>query len=91
VWEVYKGGSVSGEPVQTLSAWSPKIEFTEEGTYTVVLNVGGPGGISAGELTIEVEDKRGDVSRGCSAVPATAGLLGIFIGLGAAVRRRRQG
>ncbi len=91
VGEVYKGGSVSGEPVQTLSAWSPKIEFTEEGTYTVVLNVGGPGGISAGELTIEVEDKRGDVSRGCSAVPATAGLLGIFIGLGAAVRRRRQG
>ena len=89
-WEVYKGGSVSGEPVQVSGAWSPKIEFEAEGKYTIVLNVGGPGGVSAGELTIDVTDQRGEQSRGCSTVPAMGGVFGMLIGLGAAVRRRRD-
>ena len=89
-WEVYKGGFVSGEPVQVIGAWSPKIEFEAEGKYTIVLNVGGPGGVSAGELTIDVTDQRGEQSRGCSTVPAMGGVFGMLIGLGAAVRRRRD-
>jgi len=89
-WEVYEGNSVSGEPVQVVGAWSPKIEFEAEGTYTVVLNVGGPGGVSAAELTIEVEDQRGEQSRGCSSLPAMGGVFGALVGLGAAVRRRRD-
>ncbi len=90
LWEVYKGGSVSGDPVMSVGSWAPKIEFPSEGTYTVVLNVGGPGGQNAGQLTIDVVDEKGD-SSSCSATGgAAASLFAVFMGLGAAVRRRRS-
>ncbi len=89
-WEIYKGG----ELVETVKAWSPKLDFGNEdwggeGSYTVLLNVGGPGGVSAAELTIDAVE----ASEGCSTAkgaPAGAGLAGLLIGLGAALRRRRE-
>ncbi|MCB9779461.1 MAG: PKD domain-containing protein [Alphaproteobacteria bacterium] len=81
-WDVFKGG----ELVQSIGAWSPKIDFGAEGTYDIVLNLGGPGGIAAETLTVDVGSEKG----GCSAVPAAAGLLGMFAGLGAALGRRRR-
>lgn len=81
-WEVYDGD----ELIQTVNAWSPKIEFPSEGTYTVLLNVGGPGGVSAAELSIEVTE----VTEGCATAPAGAGLAGILLALGAAFRRRED-
>ena len=84
-WDVYKGDSF----VKSVSAWSPKIDFEEAGTYRIVLNLGGPGGISAEELTIEVTEK---TSQGCSSLSmqhsslAIAGLA--FFGI--ALRRRED-
>lgn len=89
IWEVYSGGSVSGEPIQQVGSWAPKIEFGSEGTYTVVLNVGGPGGVNAAQLTIDAVDQKGE-GQGCSAAGGAASLLGVFVGLGAALRRRRD-
>ncbi len=86
-WDVFEGTDTSGEPIQRIGAWSPKIEFPAEGTYTVVLNEGGPGGIAADALQIEVTEVK---AGGCATVPAGAGLAGILVGLGAAIRRRRD-
>lgn len=62
-WQVYEGGSVDASKLvdfngdgdgDTIGAWSPKITFPKAGTYTVVMNVGGPAGTQAGMLTIDV-------------------------------------
>ncbi len=82
-WDVIKGG----ETVQTINAWSPKIDFGEEGSFEVVLNLGGPGGVTAETLTIDA----GTDGVGCSAVGgAAAGIFGVFAGLGLALRRRER-
>lgn len=80
-WDVFKGG----ELVQSVNAWSPKIDFGEDGSYEVVLNLAGPGGVYAETLTIEVGGEGG-----CSSVPAAAGLFGMLVGLAGAARRRRE-
>jgi len=85
-WDVFQGETL----IKSVSAWSPKIEFPEEGEYKVVLNVGGPGGITAGELTIDAEDKPGEDMGGCQAAPAAAGLSGLLLGLAGLARRRRE-
>ncbi len=85
-WDVFKGDTL----IQSLSAWSPKIEFPEEGEYRVVLNVGGPGGVSAGEIKIDAVDQKGERG-GCEVVSGTAvGLTGMLIAFGAAIRRRED-
>ena len=84
-WDVFKGNST--EPMRTISAWSPKIDFEEEGDYRVVLYVGAPGDlVAAEELLIKVEEVTGS---GCATAPSTGGLTGILIGLvGLLIRRR---
>lgn len=89
-WEVYSGGTL----VDTISAWSPKIDFSSYGDadkeYKVVLNVGGPGGVAAGELTILAEDLRGERS-GCEVVSGgAAGVIGALTAFAAVARRRRD-
>lgn len=81
-WDVFKGGELQ----QSVNAWSPKIDFGAEGDYEIILNLGGPGGISAGRLELSV----GGEGTGCSALPAATGLAGLLVGLGAAIRRRRR-
>ncbi len=86
LWQVYSGT----ELIDEISAWSPKIELPEEGAYRVLLNVGGPGGMSAAELEIDTADHK---ARGCSAVPVAPvglGLMGLFASLGLALTRRRE-
>ena len=81
-WDVFSGGTL----VNSISAWSPKIAFPDEGDYEVVLNLSGPGGVTAESLTLTAAS-----DTGCSAVPATAGFVGLLTGLlGAGVRRRRE-
>lgn len=92
-WDVYEGGGEiqeGDEPVQRIDAWSPKIDFGKAGTYRVVLNVGGPGGESAGELVVNVGDYQGG---SCSTTPNGAsrtGLYGMLVGLAAMAWRRRS-
>lgn len=84
-WDVFKGS----ELIDSIAAWSPKIEFPAEGTYRVVLNLGGPAGETAEELEIEVTEVKG----GCSTAPArgtAAALVGAVVGLGLALSRRRS-
>jgi PKD repeat protein len=84
-WDVFEDGN--DIPLQSVSAWSPKIEFPSEGKYRVVLNIGAPGDLfSAEEITIEVEE----TSAGCSTAPAAGGLAGIVVGFMALFGRRRQ-
>ena len=80
-WDVYKGSDL----INSVNAWSPKLQFPSAGTYKVVLTVSGPGGESSEELSIDVEEI---VDGGCAIVPVSAGLVGLLVGLGAAVRRR---
>jgi hypothetical protein len=64
-WEVYAGTDTSGEPVRTAKAWEPIINFPEDGTYTVVLNMGGIGGTGAASVTFDAKNHRGE-GYGCS-------------------------
>lgn len=79
-WDIYDESNTLVESIQT---WEPDVTFPSPGTYRVVLNVGGPAGISAAEATIDV--KRTGV--GCDTTGA-AGLLAIAAA-GLLVRRRR--
>ncbi len=84
-WDVFKVGN--NNPIQSVSAWSPLIEFPESGEYRVVLNVGAPGDLyAAHELTIDVEDSAG----GCATAPTSGGFAGLLIGLAGLVIRRRR-
>lgn len=87
--KVYEGGSASGDPLFDIGAWSPKIEFPAEGTYTIVLTAQGPAsddGVQA-QRTVDIVDKRGE-GRGCSTGAGGGGLAAIALALGALVRRR---
>ena len=86
-WDVFEGNGT--EPIQSIQAWSPVIEFPSEGSYRVVLNLAGPGGQVAEELTIDVVDV-GTGSFGCSTAPRGLGLAGALVGVGLAFSRRRR-
>lgn len=83
LWQIYDGD----ELVQELGAWSPKVEFPDEGTYRVLLNVGGPGGMAAAELEIDTSQFG---QGGCNVAPVGLGLFGLLTSLGLAVTRRRE-
>jgi hypothetical protein len=85
LWQIYDGDTIIDE----ISAWSPKIELPEDGVYRVLLNIGGPGGMTAAELEIDTSDIK---TGGCSAAPVGVGvgLMGLLAGLGLAVTRRRE-
>ncbi|MFN7142134.1 MAG: PKD domain-containing protein [Myxococcota bacterium] len=89
-WEVYEGSDVSGDPIVSLGAWAPNITFPKEGTYTVVMNVGGPGGLEASKITVEVEDRPAE-GKGCSTGGSAVGLTlgGLALAAAAGLRRRR--
>jgi uncharacterized protein (TIGR03382 family) len=90
-WVVYKGNGTSGKPLDDLgvSAWEPLITFPEEGTYTVVANLGGIAGTGAAKMTFEVKKRRGE-GYGCDATGASGvGVWGLMLaGLGLFRRRR---
>ncbi len=85
-WDVYKGDST--EPLQSISAWSPKIDFEKAGNYRVVLSVGAPGDlVAAEELLVKVEEV---TAASCASAPASGGLAGLLIGLVGLLARRRD-
>ena len=80
-WDVFDGDTL----IQSKEAWSPTLLLPANGTYRVVLNLGGPGGTYAEELTIETGEPGG-----CSALGLSASLSGAFLGLLAVGLRRRR-
>lgn len=92
LWSVYKGDKVTGQPIaeMTVKAWEPIFDFPEDGTYTVVANVGGIAGTGAASLTFDVNRHRGS-GRGCDTTGAVgAGFAGLLVvGLGLVGIRRR--
>ena len=86
-WDVFKGNS--DEPMRSISAWSPKIDFEEAGNYRVVLHVGAPGDLNAAEeLTIKVEEVK---ASGCATAPSSGGMIGLLLGMIGLLVRRRDG
>lgn len=101
-WQVYKG-SAEGDVTEAnlidfngdleggtdLDAWSPKITFPSEGSYVVVMNVGGPGGTMANMLVVDAVEKRAE-GAGCATVPGALGAVGgLALAAASLVRRRR--
>jgi hypothetical protein len=89
-WQLYKGSgpeAITGEPVQRVGAWSPKLAFPEAGSWVVVMNVGGPGGMDASYLVVDA--KEGGAG-GCSTVSPFAGGVGAMLLAAAAGLRRRR-
>lgn len=81
-WDIFQGDDL----VATAKAWSPKMQVPGPGTYRAVLNLGGPGGVYAEDLTFTIDDPGG-----CSALGGSAAGLGIaFVGLLAVGFRRRD-
>lgn len=92
-WEVFKGGNADGEPIQTVSAWSPQLDLPEEGQYTIRLTAQGPAGEAEFVMTDEYESARGEGSLfGCSTTGAAGGgVLGaLALGLALLFRRRED-
>jgi hypothetical protein len=84
-WDVFSGS----ENVGTVRAWEPEFTFPEEGEYRVVLNVGGPAGTGAAELTFEAKNQRGSGYGSCDTANGWGlGALGILLAGSAALRRR---
>ncbi len=85
-WDVYSGTEV----IRSLNAWSPKVDFTDEGPgeYKVVLTLGGPGGEVAEELSVFVEEYKAE---GCSSVSGFS-TYGMYAGILAliGISRRRE-
>jgi hypothetical protein len=88
-WSVYEGDGVSGEPLFTASAWEPEFSFPDRGTYTVLMNLGGPAGTTGATLTFDVVNNR-DEGGGCDSVGGlglgSMALSALLLG----VRRRRS-
>jgi len=93
-WQVYKGtgeGDITGEPLQRIGAWSPKISFPEAGSYVVVMNVGGPGGLDAGYVVVDAQDVPSE-GEGCAVAPIGGSAAGLVLaGLVAGLRRKGRG
>lgn len=84
-WSVYS--EKGGELLQSIGAWSPKIEFDGPGEYYVELTVGGPAGSASAELNVVVEEQ---TLGGCSSTSRSAGgFAGLLLALGLMWRRRQ--
>jgi len=85
-WEIYEGDTATGEPVHTASSRKFRYDFPSNGTYTVVLNIGGVGGTGASKAVMKVNGMGG----GCNTSGGPLGGLAILFGAFAAGLRRRK-
>jgi hypothetical protein len=81
-WDIFDADS--GDLLQSIPSWEPQYTFPEDGRYRLVLNVGGPAGTGAAELTIDTRE----VASACNTGRAPSG-LGALVLLGLVGFRRR--
>jgi hypothetical protein len=91
-WDIFKGDT----KLRSVSAWSPKIDLSGEveehgeGDYKIVLNLGGPGGLSAETISIAATEEA-TAKGGCAVVTTSGGLFaGLLAFLGISIRRRES-
>ena len=90
-WDVY---NESGDLMESIKAWEPDFTFEEAGNYRIVLNVGGPAGTGAAELTLAAKNQRGAGYGSCSNLGPMSPMGGLVLLLAGAlvfVRRRLPG
>ena len=79
LWEVYKGRKTQGKPVLTYAQWAPQIVFPDEGTWTVIVNLGGIAGTGASSVTVDVKRESGLHPLGCSSAGGAQGWWALLI------------
>jgi len=86
-WDVFDS---SGTQIDTIPAWEPQYTFDSDGDYHVVLNVGGPAGTGAADLTFTARNYRGEGRAACDTgtTPMSAAGLLLLLGLIGLGRRR---
>jgi len=84
-WDIF---DATGAMVRSVKSWEPRVTFDAAGDYRIVLNVGGPGGTQAAELTIRARNQAGEGYGACSNAPAQTGWFALPL-LALAFRRRR--
>ena len=85
-WAVFD--KKGGEELQSIGAWSPKIDFDGPGDYWVELTVGGPAGSNSAGFSVNVEEQ---TLGACTSAPQRkGGLAGLVLALGVLLRRRRR-
>jgi hypothetical protein len=77
LWQVYKGKGTRGKPVLTFEQWEMQIVFPEEGTYTVIVNIGGMAGTGAASVTMDVKRHSGRHPLGCATAGAPPSLAAL--------------
>jgi len=90
IWEVYKGQNASGKAQMTFEQWEPKIIFPEEGTWTVIVNIGGVAGTGAASVTLDVKRESGLHPFGCATSGSPVNMWWLALPLLALGRRRRS-
>jgi hypothetical protein len=80
-WDVFR----DGELVRSVAAWEPQVSFETEGTYRVVLNLGGPGGTRAAEKWMDVRSRHARI--GCNTLMGGVSLGWLVVPIW--LRRRR--
>lgn len=92
-WDVFEGKKTSGKAWLTSETWEPSFTLPREGTWTVVLTVGGIGGTTSAALEIDaVYALTDDLDLGPQKACDTggAGVVGVLPLLGLFARRRRR-
>jgi len=101
LWEVYGDGAA--EPELTFDTWQPRVAFPAEGSWRIVLTLGGIGGTAAAEQQVEatyglpqlLRDQRGLCTTVPGGMPFELSAIAPRMALGlvalalAAARRRR--
>ena len=95
-WDVFSGTDASTEPEMSFVVWEPRVSFPHEGTWTIVLTMGGIGGTTSATLPVEAQyglpeglDVPGGDEWGCSTTGWPAPLGGIVLAALLVARRRR--
>jgi hypothetical protein len=88
VWEVYEGTKVKGKPALSFEQWEPQIVFPDEGTWTVIVNLGGIAGTGAASVTLDVKRESGLHPFGCASVAGVSASWCLLLPVLFARRRR---